>query len=78
MTRAKRELHLIAPLKYYLPQQTRRGDAHVYGAQSRFMTRAVMARLEPAVWPPAQAVEPRVDADVPRVDVAARLRGMWS
>ena len=46
MTRAKRELHLIAPLKYYLPQQTRRGDAHVYGAQSRFMTRAVMARLE--------------------------------
>ena len=45
MTRAKRELHLIAPLKYYLPQQTRRGDAHVYGAQSRFMTRAVMTRL---------------------------------
>ena len=76
MTRAKRELHLIAPLKYYLPQQTRRGDAHVYGAQSRFMTRAVMARLEPAVWLPAEAAEPAPSGAV-RVDVAARLRGMW-
>jgi len=78
MTRAKRELHLIAPLKYYLPQQTRRGDAHVYGAQSRFMSRAVMARLEPAVWPPAEANEALPPADAPRVDVAGRLRGMWS
>ncbi len=77
MTRAKRELHLIAPLKYYLPQQTRRGDAHVYGAQSRFMTRTVMARLEPAVWPPAEAGEPAVRGSAARVDVAARLRGMW-
>jgi ATP-dependent DNA helicase UvrD/PcrA len=78
MTRARRELHLIAPLKYYLPQQTRRGDAHVYGAQSRFMTRAVMARLEPAVWPPAEVNESLPPADAPRVDVAGRLRGMWS
>jgi len=78
MTRAKRELDLIAPLKYYLPQQTRRGDAHVYGAQSRFMTRAVMARLEPLAWPPAEANEALPPADAPRVDVAARLRGMWS
>jgi ATP-dependent DNA helicase UvrD/PcrA len=78
MTRAKRELHLLAPLKYYLPQQTRRGDAHVYGAQSRFMTRAVMACLEAAVWPPAEAPEPGPSANAPRVDVAARLRGMWS
>ena len=77
MTRARRELHLVAPLKYYLPQQTRRGDAHVYGAQSRFMTRRVMATLEPVAWPPAQAPEPAA-AGAPRVDVASRLRGMWS
>jgi DNA helicase-2/ATP-dependent DNA helicase PcrA len=78
MTRAKRELHLIAPLKYYLPQQTRRGDAHVYGAQSRFMTRAVMARLAQTTWPPAEAAEAVPKANAPRVDVAGRLRGMWS
>ena len=78
MTRAKRELHLIAPLKYYLPQQTRRGDAHVYGAQSRFMTRAVMARLAQVVWPPAEATEAVTPGNAPRVDVAGRLRGLWS
>ena len=43
MTRAKSELHLIAPLRYYVTGQPRRGDAHVYGATSRFLTRAVMA-----------------------------------
>ncbi len=78
MTRAKRELHLIAPLKYYLPQQTRRGDAHVYGAQSRFMTHAVMARLAQTVWPPAEATEVAPSANAPQVDVAGRLRGLWS
>jgi DNA helicase-2/ATP-dependent DNA helicase PcrA len=77
MTRAKTSLDLVAPLKYYLTQQPRRGDAHVYGARSRFLTREVTARLEQAVWPEAQADEPAA-ASAPRVDVAAKLRGMWS
>ena len=46
MTRAKTELDLIAPLKYYVTQQSRMGDRHVYGAKSRFLTRAVMACLD--------------------------------
>ena len=43
MTRAKNDLHLIAPLKYYVTSQSRMGDRHVYGAKSRFLTDAVMA-----------------------------------
>ena len=39
MTRARNELHLCAPLKYAVTQQPKDGDAHVYGAKSRFMTR---------------------------------------
>jgi len=39
MTRAKDELDLVSPLKYYVTQQARLGDAHVYGARSRFLTR---------------------------------------
>ena len=65
MTRAKSELDLIAPLKYYVTQQSRMGDRHVYGAKSRFMTEAVMACLEPLSF----AEE--------AVKVAARLRAMW-
>jgi DNA helicase-2/ATP-dependent DNA helicase PcrA len=78
MTRAKSELHLIAPLRYYVTQQPRRGDAHVYGATSRFLTRAVMQRLQPAVWPAADAAEGAPAREAPPIDVAAALRGLWS
>ena len=44
-----RDLHLIAPLRYYVTQQPRLGDAHVYGGQSRFMTPAVRAQLEQVI-----------------------------
>jgi len=66
MTRAKTELDLIAPLKYYVTQQSRMGDRHVYGAKSRFLTRPVMACLEERVWD-----------EKPAVEVASRLRAMW-
>ena len=77
MTRARSELHLIAPLKYYVTQQPRRGDAHVYGAKSRFLTRKVTACLDESVWPQGEAAAPEPAQDAPRVNVAERLRGMW-
>ena len=77
MTRAKSDLHLIAPLKYYVAQQSRMGDKHVYGAKSRFLTDAVMACLEPLAWGDSCAKE-SLHAAKPGVDVAAKLRGMWS
>ena len=46
MTRAKHELDLVTPLKYYVTHQARQGDAHVYGTRSRFLTPAVTATLE--------------------------------
>jgi DNA helicase-2/ATP-dependent DNA helicase PcrA len=79
MTRAKYELDLIAPLKYYVTQQTRQGDGHVYGTRSRFLTPAVMKTLQARTWPEhaTQAREPAC-AELPRVDVAARLRNLWA
>ncbi len=78
MTRAKTDLHLVAPLKYYVTQQPRMGDRHVYGAKSRFMTRAVMARLEPVTWPEAGAGALTPANGAAPVDVAGKLRAMWS
>ena len=77
MTRAKSELHLIAPLRYYVTQQPRRGDAHVYGARSRFMTRAVMAKFDQVTWPPAEASRVAMAKAAPGVDVSARLKALW-
>ncbi|MBS1199800.1 MAG: helicase, superfamily [Proteobacteria bacterium] len=76
MTRARRELHLVEPQRYYVTQQSRRGDAHVYGARSRFLTPAVLATLECVGWGETPA-EAAAVADAPRVDVGGRLRAMW-
>ena len=46
MTRARNELHVCAPLKYAVTQQAKDGDAHVYGAKSRFMTDKVLDCFE--------------------------------
>jgi DNA helicase-2/ATP-dependent DNA helicase PcrA len=78
MTRAKTSLHLVAPMRYYVTQQPRRGDTHVYGARSRFITRAVLAQLEQLTWPEAEAGVAAQATAAPRVDVAGRLRGLWS
>jgi DNA helicase-2/ATP-dependent DNA helicase PcrA len=78
MTRARNELHLISPLKYYVTQQARSGDAHVYGARSRFLTPGVMAAFDAVAWPAAEQAAQADAKALPRVDVAARLRGLWS
>jgi DNA helicase-2/ATP-dependent DNA helicase PcrA len=77
MTRAKSELHVIAPLKYYVASQSRMGDRHVYGAKSRFMTKEGLACLEPVAWGDAGRPEEAAPTGY-RVDVAAKLRGMWT
>jgi DNA helicase-2/ATP-dependent DNA helicase PcrA len=79
MTRAKNDLHLIAPLKYYVTSQSRMGDRHVYGARSRFLTDAVMSTLEPFVWPDTVQSEAEMpQPGTPRIDVASKLRGLWT
>ena len=77
MTRARSELSLIAPLRYYVTGQPRRGDAHVYGATSRFLSRAVMQCLQPVAWPEAAEAEAAPAGNSPAIDVASVLRGLW-
>jgi len=76
MTRAKSELHVIAPLKYYIASQSRMGDRHVYGAKSRFITTHVMACMEPLVYGESRSND-AIQEGKPSVDVAATLRRMW-
>ena len=77
MTRAKSALHLVAPLKYWVPQQPRHGDRHVYGARSRFIDEAMMTCMAPRFHGGAaeQGGSGARPAEV--IDVAARMRSMW-
>ena len=78
MTRARDELRLIQPLRFYVTQQSRTGDRYVHGARSRFLTPGVLDRITQTHWP--AGVEPPADGPVEtgsRIDVASRLRNLW-
>jgi len=77
MTRARNELHLCAPLKYAVTQQAKNGDAHVYGAKSRFMTDKVLGYFEQTTFRSQRGVENLRAVDAASVDVAAQLKEMW-
>jgi len=79
ITRAKQELHLIAPVRFYVTQQSRTGDRYVHGARSRFLSDAVLARFERAAWPaqPEPSQGPAASTPGARIDVAGQLRKLW-
>ena len=80
MTRARDALHMIAPLRYYVTEQHRHGDRHVYGARSRFLTDSVLATVDCVSWPaaPAHSLSEDTPAAVaPTIDVGARLKSFW-
>jgi DNA helicase-2/ATP-dependent DNA helicase PcrA len=79
MTRAKRNLHLISPLKFYIPQQKRLGAKHVYGGRSRFMTEHVLATFVSQAWPSkVDEASAKIPVQQIRIDAGARMRSMWS
>ncbi|MDT7834361.1 ATP-dependent helicase [Aquabacterium sp. OR-4] len=81
ITRARRHLRLMAPLRFHVTQQHRHGDRHLYGNVSRFVTRRVMATLERLA--PAAAPADAAGADLAglpdgALDLGAALRNTWS
>ena len=77
MTRAKDELALIVPQRFYVHRQPKGGDRSVYAARTRFLPPPLLKHFERQTWPLAGAEPPRGAADGPRVDLAARMREMW-
>ena len=78
MTRAKEELALIVPRRFYFHGQPRNGDRHALAARTRFLPTALLARFRQIYWPPiAAAAPPKPPREGPRIDLAARMRAMW-
>lgn len=76
MTRAKDDLRIMLPQRFFVHQQAARGDRHVYAARTRFITAAMLDRFEAASWPPPTA-ESHARRPVGQVDLGARMRAMW-
>lgn len=78
MTRARDDLQLVIPQRFYVHQQSGTGDRHVYGTRSRFIPERLLPLFEilpkarPGVSAAASAVQPAV-----RIDIAGRMRNAW-
>src|SRR5207245_9423022 len=77
MTRAKDDLHLIVPQRFFTHGQAAKGDRHVYASRTRFIPETLVPLFERTTWPRAAAGAPRTAAQGPKVDIGARMRGMW-
>jgi len=77
MTRAKDDLHVIAPQRFFTYGQAAQGDRHVYAARTRFIPKHLLPRFEHMSWPRYAPAAKAQDAPQVRVDVAARMRQMW-
>ena len=78
MTRARDRLSILLPQRFYVHQQASRGDRHVYASRTRFIPDELLPLFERRAWPLAEAdSDERRSASSVRIDVAARMRGMW-
>ena len=78
MTRARDDLHLVVPQRFFTHGQNAQGDHHVYAPRSRFIPNELLGLFERMAWPEAAPeLAARGASQGVRVDVAARMRGMW-
>jgi DNA helicase II / ATP-dependent DNA helicase PcrA len=77
MTRAKDDLHLMVPQRFFTHGQNAQGDRHVYAARTRFIPENLLGLFEKTSWPLAAAGVAARPSQGPRIDVGARMRGMW-
>ncbi|MGL4289724.1 MAG: ATP-dependent helicase [Phreatobacter sp.] len=78
MTRAKDDLHLMVPQRFFTHQQSSGGDRHVYAQRTRFIPPAILALFQHATWPIAQGHAGARRASAPlKIDIGQRMRGMW-
>jgi DNA helicase II / ATP-dependent DNA helicase PcrA len=77
MTRAKDDLALVTPQRFYVHGQPRNGDRSVYASRTRFIPPPLLRHFDRQTWPEAESAPRRTAPDGPRVDLQARMRAMW-
>jgi DNA helicase-2/ATP-dependent DNA helicase PcrA len=81
LTRAQNDLVLVSPLKFHLTNQSRQGDAHVYGGRSRFLTEKMLKTLDSSTFQgSSMAGDVSLSggsAESSTLDITARMKEMW-
>ncbi|MBJ6135749.1 ATP-dependent helicase [Ochrobactrum sp. Q0168] len=77
MTRARDNLALITPQRFFTYGQNAKGDRHVYASRTRFIPATLLHLFETTSWPKVAPTASEASARNVRIDVGARMRSMW-
>ena len=78
MTRAKDNLHMIVPQRFYAHQQRSNGDRHMYAVRTRFIPDTITKHFEQCTWPVATRENgSSAPAPIKPVDITARIKSRW-
>ena len=84
MTRARDHLEILLPQRFYANGGAGGGDRHVYANRTRFIPNRLLSAYEQRTWPNPPEIpgmkewERQIpDAGLGKIDLAARMRGMW-
>jgi DNA helicase-2/ATP-dependent DNA helicase PcrA len=58
MTRAKDDLQLIVPQRFFTHGQNAQGDRHVYASRTRFIPEVLLGLFDRTSWSPVAAGPP--------------------
>ncbi|MGH8781523.1 ATP-dependent helicase [Paraburkholderia sp.] len=82
MTRAKEDLHIVVPQRFYVHNQTHLGDRHVWASRTRFIPAGLLPHFDAYAWP--RVAPPTVPtaaglaaAAQAKLEIATKLRKMW-
>jgi DNA helicase-2/ATP-dependent DNA helicase PcrA len=78
MTRAKDNLHIVVPQRFYVTQQAKNGDKNIFAARTRFIPADMTHLFERTSYARPQAAGAAARGPLPPVDLAARARSRWS
>lgn len=82
MTRAKEDLHIVVPQRFYVHNQPQHGDRHVWASRTRFIPASLLPLFDVQAWPTvaplaAPTATGLAAAAKARIDIAAQLKTMW-
>jgi DNA helicase-2/ATP-dependent DNA helicase PcrA len=77
MTRARDQLHLMVPQRFFTHGQHSSGDRHVYAQRTRFIPNSMLKHFDNRSWPPPRSAGASTPTQRAPVDIGARMRGMW-
>jgi DNA helicase II / ATP-dependent DNA helicase PcrA len=77
MTRARDQLHLVQPERFYVTGQSKHGDRYVRAPRSRFLPNHILHLFDHRAAGPPDPAHANRPAPLPRIDIAGTVKAMW-